>query len=107
MYEAFDIIILDPPHEFWRTRKPELLKLIEGLRESGAAKPEAVWVIGHPYDAPQQKDLSFIGRLDHRGYGEAHVTVVNRRKPEEDPETESGTASETADEGDRATPDGE
>ena len=80
MYEPFDLVILDPPHAFWKTRKRDLLRLIEELRESGAAKPDAVWVIGHPRSAPHQEDLAFLGALDHRGYGEAHVTIVNRRK---------------------------
>lgn len=76
MYEPFDIIVLDPPHALWRTKKRPLLDLIGQLREYGTAREGAAWVLGHPRTAPYREDLEFLGPLDRRGYGEAHLTLV-------------------------------
>ena len=74
----FDIVFVDPPHRFWLTRKKELIKMLRKLSESGAVAPDAVWVIGHPRGSPEPDALAFLGRLDHRAYGEAHVTIAKR-----------------------------
>ncbi|MCZ6689370.1 MAG: 16S rRNA (guanine(966)-N(2))-methyltransferase RsmD [Planctomycetota bacterium] len=74
----FDLVFFDPPHGYWETKKDRLLRLLESFASSDAIRPDAIWVIGHPHDAPEPDELAFLGELDHRSYSDAHITIANK-----------------------------
>jgi 16S rRNA (guanine(966)-N(2))-methyltransferase RsmD len=72
-----DLVFVDPPHRYWLTRKRQMIRLLEKLAGSDAISKEAVWVLGHPKGSPDSEEIAFLGRLDRRAYGDAHITLAH------------------------------
>ena len=75
--DPIDIVFVDPPHRYWQTKGSLLIRLLKSLVDSEAVRDEAVWVLGHPKGSPASDEISFLGPLDRRSYGEAHITIAS------------------------------